>query len=91
VSGALDQLVYDDWLVVAQCLRDLRGLGELRLLVFEMLNCGEKELIVSTSNRKIGHQVEGWGCHLYWLLLCVNWTQSGVITEKGASLGEMPS
>jgi hypothetical protein len=27
---------------------------------------------------------------LYWLVLCVNLTQAGVITEKGASIGEMP-
>jgi hypothetical protein len=27
---------------------------------------------------------------LYWLLFCVNLTQAGVITEKGASLEEMP-
>jgi hypothetical protein len=27
---------------------------------------------------------------LYWLVLCVNLTQAGVVTEKGASAGEMP-
>jgi len=27
---------------------------------------------------------------LYWLVLCVNVTQAGVITEKGASVEEMP-
>ena len=27
---------------------------------------------------------------LYWLVLCVSLTQAGVITEKGASLEEMP-
>ena len=27
---------------------------------------------------------------LYWLVLCINLTQAGVITEKGASLEEMP-
>jgi hypothetical protein len=27
---------------------------------------------------------------MYWLVLCVNLTQAGVITEKGASLEEMP-
>jgi hypothetical protein len=26
---------------------------------------------------------------LYWLVLCVNLTQAGVTTEKGASVGEM--
>jgi hypothetical protein len=25
-----------------------------------------------------------------WLVLCVNLTQAGVITEKGASVGEVP-
>ena len=27
---------------------------------------------------------------LYWLVLCINLTQAGVITKKGASLEEMP-
>ena len=27
---------------------------------------------------------------VYWLVLCVNLTQAAVITEKGASLQEMP-
>ena len=27
---------------------------------------------------------------LYWLVSCVNLTQAGVNTEKGASVGEMP-
>jgi hypothetical protein len=26
---------------------------------------------------------------LYWLILCVNLTQAGVITEKGTLVGEM--
>jgi hypothetical protein len=28
--------------------------------------------------------------HLNWLVLCVNLTQAGVITEKGALIGEVP-
>jgi hypothetical protein len=28
--------------------------------------------------------------YLYWLVLCVNLTQAGVITEKRASVGEVP-
>jgi hypothetical protein len=31
---------------------------------------------------------EGRG--VYWLILCINLTQARVITEKGASLEEMP-
>jgi hypothetical protein len=27
---------------------------------------------------------------LYWLVICVNLTQAGVITEKEASVEEMP-
>jgi hypothetical protein len=27
---------------------------------------------------------------VYWLVLCVNLIQAGVITEKGASLEEIP-
>lgn len=30
------------------------------------------------------------GPQLYWLGLCVNLTQAGIITEKGASREEMP-
>ena len=29
----------------------------------ELPNSGERELVESTSSRKTGHQVEGWGCH----------------------------
>jgi hypothetical protein len=29
----------------------------------EMPYTGERELLESTSSRKTGHQVEGWGCH----------------------------
>jgi hypothetical protein len=28
-----------------------------------MPKSGERELVESTSSRKTGHQVEGWGCH----------------------------
>ena len=27
---------------------------------------------------------------LYWMVLCVNLTQAGLITEKGVSAGEVP-
>jgi hypothetical protein len=44
------------------------------------------------KERKVGgvaylEEVKG---SLYWLVLCVNLTQAGVITEKGASVEEMP-
>jgi hypothetical protein len=29
-------------------------------------------------------------CKLYWLLLCVNLKQAGVITKKGTSVKKMP-
>jgi hypothetical protein len=29
----------------------------------KMTNSGERELVESTSSRKTGHQVEGWGFH----------------------------
>jgi hypothetical protein len=32
----------------------------------------------------------GCVCPVYWLVLCVNLTQAGVIPEKGASVGEVP-
>jgi hypothetical protein len=28
-----------------------------------MPSIGKMELVESTARRKIGHQVEGWGCH----------------------------
>jgi hypothetical protein len=56
----------------------------------KILYSGERVLVESTSNKKTWHQVEGWGCQLYWLGLCVNLIQAGVITEKGASVGEEP-
>ena len=27
---------------------------------------------------------------MYWLILHDNWTQAGIVTEKGASIEEMP-
>ena len=35
-------------------------------------------------------QVSSSTIGVYWLVLCVHLTQAGVITEKGASLEEMP-
>ena len=35
----------------------------MRVTLDEMPNSGERELVESTSSRKTGHQVEGWGCH----------------------------
>jgi hypothetical protein len=29
----------------------------------EMPNNGKRKLVESTSSRKTGHKVEGWGCH----------------------------
>jgi hypothetical protein len=29
----------------------------------EMSNSGKRELVESTSSRKTGYQVEGWGCY----------------------------
>jgi hypothetical protein len=34
-----------------------------RKILDEMFNSGERELVESTSSKKTGHQVEGWGCH----------------------------
>ena len=31
--------------------------------LYEMPNSGERELVEFTSNRKMGHQAEEWGCH----------------------------
>jgi hypothetical protein len=41
------------------------------------------------GNATLGN-LKAWGYLLYWLVLCVNLTQAGVITEKGASIGEVP-
>ena len=45
---------------------------------------GQKGAEVSS---RAGHR----GCvGVYWLVLCVNLTQAGVITGKGASVGKVP-
>jgi hypothetical protein len=46
-----------------ECTRDLGGERNVKIQRDEMPNSGKKELVQSTSNRKTGHQVEGWGCH----------------------------
>ena len=49
-----------------ECTRDLgdeRILGLKQRDLDEMAYSGERELVESTSSRKTGHQVEGWGCH----------------------------
>ena len=47
---------------------------------------------MSDDSRLLLHKrdMAGFTRLLYWLVLCVNLTQAGVITEKGASLEEMP-
>jgi hypothetical protein len=40
---------------------------------------------------KKGKRTKEQNTHLSWLVFCVNLTQAGVITEKGASCEEMPS
>jgi hypothetical protein len=47
------------------------------------------ELVKSTVTEIIQSKKDKYGIYLYWLVLCVNLTQAGVITEKGASVGEM--
>jgi hypothetical protein len=45
------------------------------------------------SFRRGQQKVKTWGVlllSLYWLVLCVNLTQAGVITEKGVSVRKMP-
>jgi hypothetical protein len=51
--------------------------------------------MVNKNNRREENEVnkDGSECRsgeVYWLVLCVNLTQAGVITEKGASIEEMP-
>ena len=41
----------------------LLGLKEVGGTLDEMSNSRERELVQSISSRKMGHQVEGWGCH----------------------------
>jgi hypothetical protein len=56
-------------------------------------------LVVLASIREQAEQARGskpvknippMPSHVYWLVLCVNLTPAGVITEKGASVEEMP-
>jgi hypothetical protein len=49
-----------------ECTRDLGAerLSGLKGRAFDEIPYrGERELVESTSSRKTGHQVEGWGCH----------------------------
>ena len=50
------------------------------------------KLNMNVRRRKERNGHEGLAARgLYWLVLCVNLTEAGVITEKGASLEETPS
>jgi hypothetical protein len=48
---------------------------------------GSRQSLCSFLTEYIHSGTQRW--HVYWLVLCVNLTQAGVITEKGASLEEM--
>jgi hypothetical protein len=52
--------------------------------------CLASLLLASSSILLLRHSFAGIRIYLYWLFLCVNLTQAGVITEKGALAGEMP-
>ena len=41
-------------------------------------------------NKVTGCLVSPYQGVLYWLVLCVNLTQAGVVTEKGTSVGKVP-
>jgi hypothetical protein len=43
---------------------------------------------ITDTDMASGDSIDHGG--LYWLVLCVNLTQAGVITEKGASVEEVP-
>ena len=53
-----------------------------RRLTAQYLSFTSEKLVPNSSNPK--NQ-----CRLFWLVLCINLTQAGVITEKGASLEAM--
>ena len=44
------------------------------------------DLATAMGNKKFIKDLKIWV--LYWVILCVNLTQAGVITEKGGSLEE---
>jgi len=59
------------------------------------VKAGESEVqshpwLLSELKTSMGYVSKNKIRDLYWLVLCVNLTQAGVITEKGASLEEMP-
>jgi hypothetical protein len=48
-----------------------------------------KELVLFFHYGFLASNSGCWSCAVYWMILCVNLTQAGVITEKGASGGEV--
>jgi hypothetical protein len=55
------------------------------------LMSGWEGLIVFSSVSALISPLQKYLYSLYWLVLCINLAQAGVITEKGASHEEMPS
>ena len=52
------------WGDILECTRDLGVSQDSKgVTLDEMPNSGEREIVDSTSSRKKGHQVEGWGCY----------------------------
>jgi hypothetical protein len=72
--------------------REVRDSQESRgEALVEMFHNRERELIHRAQlHQEDRASSEGWGCHLYWLVSCQLDT-AGVITEKEASVEEMPS
>ena len=55
-----------------------------------MLGVGESHRSGIKSSQKVVTFTPMTFVPLYWLVLCVNLTQAGVITEKGTSVEEVP-
>jgi hypothetical protein len=53
-----------------------------------MFGCGSLHLLSSAAGGSLSD--DNCARQLHWLVLCVNLTQAGVITEKGTLVVEVP-
>jgi hypothetical protein len=48
-------------------------------------------MLIEDFKKEINNSLKKYGrTQVYWLVLCVSLTQAGVITDKGASVGQAP-
>jgi hypothetical protein len=61
-----------------------------KILAGRWWHLGGRDRWISEFEASLVYKVSSRTARVYWLVLCVNLTQIGVITEEGASVGEVP-